>query len=241
MNIRVESNRHGAAYDAVVRPRHGEHPQANRLDISAGALAAPVAGAAGRGYSRDPAPSTNLPQGVLRAGEATRGVGVPLPTRGMAKPRPAGSLKDAVAQLVAACGNQVEAARVCRESMMFRGSLSHQTVAAYTDDGRADRHMPVDIVAALEAKANDPIVTRYLASRAHAVLLPLDPAMTQASYAVLLSAIGKETGEFFAEAAQALADGRLIGSERGRARAQAVEAMTALAAFVADIDQGDIT
>jgi len=151
------------------------------------------------------------------------------PVRGPSRPRPPGTLKAAVAALIDACGGQQRAAELCR--------VGKSQLGRYTLDDCPDQ-IPADVIECLEAIARDPVVTRYLASRANHALLALEP-LTHATYSVLLSNIGKEGGEFFAEAALALVDGRLSPNEAGRVRAQAVEQVTALMAMIADIDRGD--
>lgn len=154
---------------------------------------------------------------------------------GLSKPRAAGSLKEAAAQLVVLCGGQTRAAELCR--------VSRSQVARYTDDSddAIAVHMPADVIICLEEHANDPVVSRYLASRTGHALLPLDPAITPNTYPALLARIGKETGQMFGEASAAMRDGRLAPKERGRVRREAIELMTAIAALVADIDHGDET
>jgi len=153
--------------------------------------------------------------------------------RGLSTPRAPGSLKEAQAMLVVACGGQTRAAELCR--------VSRSQVARYTDDSDDSNavHMPADVIRCLEQAAKDPLVTRYLASCAGHALLPLGDGVTRESYPQLLSNIGKETGQMFGEAARALGDGRLAPKERGRVRREAVELMTAIAALVSDIDHGD--
>jgi hypothetical protein len=154
-----------------------------------------------------------------------------MPLRGFYKVRAPGSLKEAVAQLVLACGGQRRAAELCR--------VSSPTLAQYTDDSgdNETRHMPVDVVAALEQSVGDPIVTRFLASHASCALVDLSPSTLARPYPLRLADIGKETGEFFAEAAKDIADGKLDEKEAGRVRREALQMAAALMALVGDIDR----
>lgn len=152
--------------------------------------------------------------------------------RAFYKPRAAGSLKEAVAELVLACGGQVEAARLCR--------VSKSQIARYTDDSGDNEtaHIPADVVACLEVSCGQPIVTAYLASLTRHALIDLAPVTLTKPYAVLLSEIGRDDGKLFAEAAAALLDGRLDARESGRVRKRALELYRALSALIAHIDAG---
>jgi hypothetical protein len=152
--------------------------------------------------------------------------------RRLYKQRKAGSLKEAVAELVLACGGQTEAAELSR--------VSKSQIARYTDESGDNEivHMPIDVVAVLERASGDSIVTRYLASLSGCTLIDLDPAPLTKPYPVLLSEIGRDEGKMFAEAAGALADGRLDAGEAGEIRRRALELSKALAALIAHIDAG---
>jgi hypothetical protein len=71
-----------------------------------------------------------------------------------------------VTSLVEAAGGIKEATSRCR--------VQAATLFRYTDDSEenADRHMPVDIVEALEQQSGLPVVTEYLAERSGCLLLP---------------------------------------------------------------------
>lgn len=141
------------------------------------------------------------------------------------KPRQPASLKDAVSDLVTACGGAPRAADVARvgKGQLFR----------YTDDSEdnADRHMPVDVVRALEGLCGDPVVTRFLAAEAGAVLLMVGqrPVDLSGEWSVRLSTLAKETSDVFGKFALALADGRIGRREAGEAIEEIDEAMAQLA------------
>lgn len=144
------------------------------------------------------------------------------------KERQPGSIKEAVATLVVACGGQAEASNLCR--------VSRAHIARYTDDSTEHEftHMPVDIVALLEAHCGDPIVTRYLAMRAGALLVQLHGPHDE-PYSKLLAAIGRETGRFYAEACEALGSGAMTAKHAGRVMRDALKLAGAIAALIADL------
>lgn len=148
--------------------------------------------------------------------------------RGGYKLREPGSLKDAVTQLVQSCGGQKRASELCRVSLA--------QINRYTDDSEEHRfvHMPVDIVALLEAQCGDAIVTRYLALAANGLFVPL-PKGGDAPYAKLLATIGREQGRLFCEACTALGDGKMSSKEAGRVTREAMRLAAALAALMGDL------
>lgn len=114
------------------------------------------------------------------------------------KPRPAGSLKQATAGLVEACGGLAAAAGVARvgRTALFR----------YTDDSddHADRYMPCDVLRALERQCGEPIVTRYLAAEAGAVLLMLPNAEAGGGIGAAASLLAKESADLFGAVTEAI-------------------------------------
>lgn len=74
------------------------------------------------------------------------------------KPRRPGSLKEATDMLVNAVGGQTKSAELSR--------MSRTVIARYTDSAETDRYMPADVVRDLEARADYPYVTAYLAHEA---------------------------------------------------------------------------
>lgn len=150
---------------------------------------------------------------------------------GLQKPRMPGSLKEAVADLVAACGHQSDVANLVR--------VSRSQLNRYTDDSddNANVHMPVDIVLALERHCGAPIVTRYLASvQAHALIgVNVTESATHEPYPKVLSRIGRETGRLFAEATDAMASGKLSPRAAGNVRREALALIAACACLLSDL------
>jgi hypothetical protein len=148
---------------------------------------------------------------------------------GLQKPRMPGSLKEAVADLVAACGHQSDVASLVR--------VSRSQLNRYTDDSdeNASAHMPVDIVLALERHCGNPIVTRFLASNQARALVDINVTESRAAYPLVLSRIGRETGRLFAQATAAMADGKLNERETGKVRREALALMAACACLLSDL------
>ncbi len=121
------------------------------------------------------------------------------------KPRAFRSLKEAVTALVTAAGGIRGAAEGCR--------VKGATLFRYTDDSEEndERHMPVDIVEYLEAKAQLPIVTEYLAERASHNLIPI--AFEEASASNLnidLADTSRHVSDLFEHWALAISDDGII-------------------------------
>jgi hypothetical protein len=143
------------------------------------------------------------------------------------KPRPAGSLKAAVSALVAAAGGLDRAAE--------RTRLSRSRIHACTDDAERDRHLPVDVLLALELQAGAPVVTRYLAAEQGCALLEL-----AAPAGVPLSAetarLAGEVAEFFQALSRDLSDDhRIDGREAGGLLAELDDILVAAAAVRAGL------
>lgn len=87
-----------------------------------------------------------------------------------------------------------------------------RTLASDYGNVASDRYVPVDIILDAEIIAGTPHVTAALAALQGYALVPrqADPA---AQIATLLAAVGRESGEVFASAAVALADGKLTSAE----------------------------
>lgn len=120
--------------------------------------------------------------------------------RGYYKARVPGTLKDAQAALIAACGGPVAAAEKCR--------LGKSVLQIATDADHPTRNLPVDVVECLEAACGDPIVTRYLAISQNCLVEPvhcdsIDPL------AVVVGRVTAETGDVLSAAARDVQAGRL--------------------------------
>nr|WP_314074851.1 hypothetical protein [uncultured Roseococcus sp.] len=84
----------------------------------------------------------------------------------------------------------------------------------YTDP-KTDSFAPVDVIAALEEMADEPLVTAEMARRAQQILVPLD-VQGQGEIAEAMAKLGKEIGEGFAAYAEAMMDGELERPEMER-------------------------
>jgi hypothetical protein len=114
------------------------------------------------------------------------------------KPREAGSLKDAVAALIEACGG-VSKVR-CR--------VKKTVLQEYADNDKPARHMPLDIVQHLEAQCGNPIVTRFLALSNNCLLEQAgDQAREPTS--IVLGRMTEDQGRILAAAAEDVRDGKL--------------------------------
>jgi hypothetical protein len=115
---------------------------------------------------------------------------------GLYKPRQAGTLKAAVADLVDAVGG------LHRTSDLL--GRSQTQVARYTDHGEPD-HISVDQVRILEQAAHTAPVTAFLAQEAGCVLLPVQPMGSQA-IDIDFARVGQNAAELFAAYGLALGD-----------------------------------
>lgn len=144
-------------------------------------------------------------------------------------PREPGSLKDAEAALVKACGGLDKASALTR--------VKPSQMQRYTAPGEPDCHMPADVVMALEMHCGQPVVTQFLALQAGGVFLPLPKhGVDRKSYMRHLGAIGKDTGQLYSQACEALADGNLTSRERSKVRAESIKTICALTQFLGDLD-----
>jgi hypothetical protein len=115
------------------------------------------------------------------------------------------ALRTAVRHLVQELGGIDAASTVCR---VGRSQISdYQTP-------HGDKFMPLDVVMQLEASLGQPVVTTALALAAGCTLLPLNPLAERSALAALLARIGKDTGELFGTAAQALGHAKPTPAER---------------------------
>jgi hypothetical protein len=145
------------------------------------------------------------------------------------KRREPGSLKEATARLITACGGQRKAAELVR--------VKATQIASYSDsDAKFDRvFMPVDIAAVLEAHCGAPIVTRYLALARGALVIDL-PKAGDGPYSEKLARMASEGGQTFAAGARAISDGKITLREARTAKAEAIELASAVAGYISDLD-----
>lgn len=132
-------------------------------------------------------------------------------TKSTHKRRPAGSLKEAQADLVEACDGAVRAAALVR---VGRSQLHKYTDA---DEPNDVVHMPVDVVRVLERFAGAPHVSRFLAAEAGFVLEPVTPAPGAADERIAAQTVqvAASATELFGDASQALEDGHVDPQEAG--------------------------
>mgnify|MGYP001042125909 CR=1 FL=1 len=148
-------------------------------------------------------------------------------TRSFYKRRTRGTIKEAEAGLVAACGGLKQAATASR--------LAKTVLAQCTDDDHATRHLPVDVVADLERASGDPVVTRYLAALSGHLLVPVR-GVSREPYPLVLASVTKETGELLGAAGAALREGRLSPAQAHVVKREALDVAAALAEMLADCD-----
>ena len=129
------------------------------------------------------------------------------------------ALRAATRRLTKACGGLESAAAVTRTAVP---TLSEYQIP----HGRF--FMPIDVVADLEADADDPIITRILARHANCVLLKLPSAEADPNYFLRLSRIGKEVSEVFERASIALADQHITAPEKSALVGEIDDAIVAL-------------
>jgi len=141
----------------------------------------------------------------------------------MSKSRPAGTLKNAVHELVDGFGGQIRAAAFLE--------VSKTTVQKWTDpDGEnADIHISAHRVWQLESAARNPVVTQWLAAEAGCALLHLPPGGLPDAWADDLAVVMREVADVVRQVAGDLADGRI--DRPGEAIREIDEAMGALAAL----------
>lgn len=143
--------------------------------------------------------------------------------------RPAGSLKEAQQHLVEACGGLDRCEQISR---IGRSQIARCTSAAPEHE---TVHLPIDVIDCLEALCGQPIVTRWMTARHHALLVPLPPK-SPAPYLKHLCDIGKDTGALFAKANDALADELMTPKEAGAVKREAMRLATGLAALMSRLD-----
>ena len=139
-----------------------------------------------------------------------------------------GDLKAAVRALLHACGGEARAADSCR--------VSKSTLSEYGNPTYAERHMPVDVVLALEAAAAAMPVTGHMAASHHCLLLRLPDAVATAEWVAHLLRIGKEAGDVFERAGEFLAnDGDIDQAEAPVLLREVDELLQAVAAMRAAV------
>lgn len=115
------------------------------------------------------------------------------------KPRDPGTLKDAQAALIEACGG-ISKAR-CR--------VKKSVLQTYADKDRPECNMPADVIADLEAQCGEPIVTRFLALSANCFVERGADYPTDEPCSIVLGRLTEDTGRILSATAQDVHDGRL--------------------------------
>lgn len=112
--------------------------------------------------------------------------------------RPAGTLKQATAELVACLRGQARAAMLC--------GVSQTMVMKYTVDSEefADTTIPVGRLLSLELAAGKPFVTSFLAAENNCVLLPIPKVIDKGQLAERASKVGSTFGPLFEDVSTAL-------------------------------------
>jgi len=133
------------------------------------------------------------------------------------------ALKAGFRELVKLVGGQDYAARLLGVSQ----SRISENAAPHQPDCTARIHH----IAALEAEAGVPVVTRILAELAGHELVPLGTFKTEDPH-IHLARIIKDAGEVSIAISQALADGRISPAEARTLKQEAEEAIQTLHAFI---------
>lgn len=136
-----------------------------------------------------------------------------------------------------ACGGSRRAADVARvgKASLFR----------YTDDSddNATRHMPIDVVRALEQMCGRPVVTRFLAAETGYVMTQVpEGGQLRLDWSLRLADLAKENSDVFAKFGEILADGKISRLEAGQAIQEVDEAMALMGAIrqvLRDIADGE--
>ncbi len=139
-------------------------------------------------------------------------------SRNAYKPRPAGSLKQAVTELIQAVGGLERAATLSR--------VSTTSLQKYADPD-SERQMPVDVVGALEAAAGQPIVTTFLAAELGCAVESVGAGDAIDLGADMATAM-REAADVMQAGADALADGVIEPHEAGRIVRETDQALQAM-------------
>lgn len=141
-------------------------------------------------------------------------------------------------RLITLVGGPVAAAAVTRGD--------HQNISRYgsAHPDNAERFMPLDVAADLEAECEQPVLTKLLARLAGYMLVALPRALRSGSaLGVITAASLKETADVFVALGASLGDGRLSAGEAANIEREIDEAMAKMAALKlqvqAEVDHED--
>jgi hypothetical protein len=158
-------------------------------------------------------------------------------SRGPYKRPEAASLKEAVADLVKACGGLEKVSAIIEDRLQRK--LSTTQIARYYDKELPQTAMPVDIVRLLEGACGQNIVTGFIAMDTGAVIVPVQRDHSRQECLQHLSSVLRETGSLSSEACANLADGQLSPAEQAQLRVSAMKTISALAGLLGDLKDGD--
>ena len=133
-----------------------------------------------------------------------------------------GDVKSAVRALLHAVGGEAKAAAACR--------VSKSTLSEYGNPRYDERHMPLDVVLALEKVAGEMPVTEHLAAEHDALLLQLPSVEATGGWMDHLTSIGKEAGDVFHRAGEYLADDGEIDAQEAPVLLKEVDELLAAVA-----------
>ena len=132
-----------------------------------------------------------------------------------------GDVKSAVRALLHAVGGEAKAA-ACR--------VSKSTLSEYGNPRYDERHMPLDVVLALERAAGAMPVTEHLAAEHDALLPHLAAEESAGGWLDHLTKIGKEAGDVFHRAGEYLADDGEIDAQEAPVLLKEVDELLAAVA-----------
>ncbi|MCF3935049.1 hypothetical protein L1787_16720 [Acuticoccus sp. M5D2P5] len=125
----------------------------------------------------------------------------------------------------------------CRDLVRAVGGVTRAAAITRLDAARISRacspndssFLPIDVIADLEAHAEDPIVTRTLASLSGFTVIPDEATRPAGSPLQHLAAVAKEHADVVSSISNAYADGEFDADEISAAQDEVREAMEALA------------
>lgn len=147
--------------------------------------------------------------------------------RGMVKPRPEGTLKEAMARLVERVGGIVRAADIL--------TVSQTQIQKCTDPALLNYELKLSQIRALERDCGEPIVTAYLAAQSGNLLVPAEP-LGQSRLDMDMARIGDEISQCFKTYISIMADGKTTPRELETLKAKAHRGASAAMAVYADCD-----
>lgn len=130
------------------------------------------------------------------------------------------TLKAATHSLITKCKGLTKCAAISR--------VRRSTIGRYQLAAEHQYFMPIDVVADLERKSNDPIITRALARLSGHDLVRLPPATAKGPISSQLKKVFKESGELLVAGATALEDNKIDASEAPVVLKETEEALSSL-------------